>query len=400
MSKVTITITRQHIYSIAEGISATISQHNGGSPTFEQLWASADEAVKLDIYYREAISDLERHLTEWLQQSSSQFNLTQDGTNYTLILNMNPHWPATMQGLLANKIQDYMVHAVTAGWLNDFQGLEIKQDYQALASQDVVDIRGIIYLRAFNFDESQRSADGSTKDGGSSLNPSDRQSDSSVKDGGSSLNPSDRQSDSSVKDGSSVLTPSDRSADGTTKAEPDSLTPSSRQSDTDKEPPLLRPETSYRRKDNVTKRDNDKKFCLPKNIRHRDNDIVEHHDDWTDWSGTGIAFRDRMPTRPAGCGIAARPPHPLHQTGCIVDQPSPRVDNGKGYTPSPFEERPVGCGSSATPPPPPPHKDPRIPDNPSHPNYPPIYADGIDWSDRDLYDAEGSEHAINGKCHK
>ena len=115
MSKVTVNITKSNIYSIAEGISVSISQHNGGVPSYEQLWASPDESRKLDIYYREAISDLERHLTEWLQQSSQQFDLTESSGDYVLTLTMSEHWPATMQGLLTNKIQDYLVHAVTAG---------------------------------------------------------------------------------------------------------------------------------------------------------------------------------------------------------------------------------------------------------------------------------------------
>ncbi len=349
MSKVTILITRKNIYSIAEGISATISQHNGGTPTFEQLLASADEAAKLDIYYREAISDLERHLTEWLKKSSSQFNLTKEGANYSLVLNMHQYWPANMEGLLANKVQDYMVHAVTAGWLNDFQGLEIKQDYLAMASQDISDIRGIIYLRAFDFAETARYDDGSSKE------------------------------------------------------EPQSLTPSSRQEDSDKELPMLRHEAGYRGKDNAIKRDNDRRtFCLPKNIRHRDNDIVKQGSDWTDWSGTGIAYRDRMhaPGRRGAMTPPPAPPHSLIQAGCGINQESHRVVCGHGFTPSPFDQRPVGCEHAATLLPPHPDKDPRVPDNPSHPNYPPIHTDGKDWTDLYLYDAGGSEHGINGKCHK
>lgn len=302
MSKITVNIQRSSIYSIAEGISVSISQHNGGTPTFEQLWASADEARKLDIYYREAISDLERHLTEWIRVTSAQFDLTQNGTDYTLSIDVNRYWPPRLQGLLSNKIQDYLVHAVTAGWLNDFTGLELKQDYQAMAALDLTDIRNIIYKRDYAFP------------------------------------------------------------------------------------------TAYRKEDNVTISSNDETppYCQEKNLRHRDNDIVDTRGEWTDWSGTGIAYREQMACPPPpGCPL---PISPLQMAGCEVKQMSERVARGQGYTPSIIDR----CKRPCPVPPPPPHgKDPRIPDNPTHPNYPPIHADGIDWTDKDLYRPEEEEHYVN-----
>lgn len=163
MARITIDILRSNIYSIAEGISVAISQHNGGTPSYEQLWASEDEAPKLDIYYREAVGDLERNLMRWVKEASAQFDLTETGTDYKLILDMSRYWPMKLQGLLANKIQDYLVHAVTAGWLNDFEGLTIKQDYKAIAVTDISDIHNIICQRSFSFMESSRSNDDSIK---------------------------------------------------------------------------------------------------------------------------------------------------------------------------------------------------------------------------------------------
>lgn len=66
--KIEITISRKGVMGITEGISVTIAQHNGGMPSFDQLWASDSEAPKLDIYYREGISDLERRLEKWLEK--------------------------------------------------------------------------------------------------------------------------------------------------------------------------------------------------------------------------------------------------------------------------------------------------------------------------------------------
>ena len=45
-------------------------------------------------------------------------------------------------------------------------------------------------------------------------------------------------------------------------------------------------------------------------------------------------------------------------------------------------------------------RDPRIPDFPSHPNYPVIEANGIGWSDAYMYDEVGSEHFVNAHKYK
>lgn len=362
MATITVSISKTKIYHIAEGISAMISQHNGGVPSYELLWASPDESKKLDIYYREAISDLERRLMIWGFISSSQYDLTQDADDYSQVIQQSPHWPQRLKGLLDNKIQDYLVHAVTAGWLNDFQGLDVKQDYQAMATQDLEDINAILMMRGFDFQEAERTDD-------SDIKPED-----------SGLNPDERKDDGSVKPDAEGLDPEDRKADGSVKPEPEGLTPEKRKSDADKATPLPNAEAGYRRKDNVTKlsADDIPPYCKPKNLRHRDNDIVEKHPDWTDWSGSDYRALDRP-------------------------RQSVRVRHGMGYTPNPYDERLVPPVPPVTPPSgmaphpvKPHHKDPRIPDNPTHPNYPPIKANGVGWSDDPLYDEKGSEHYING----
>ena len=161
--KIEITISRKGVMGITEGISVTIAQHNGGTPSFDQLWASDSEAPKLDIYYREGISALERRLEKWLEKSSAQFDLQATGDDYTLRLDVNRSWPTRLDGLLKNKVQDYLVHTVTAGWLNDFEGVSVKQDYQAMAAQDLDDIVYIVGLKSFGFAEKER-AEESDKD--------------------------------------------------------------------------------------------------------------------------------------------------------------------------------------------------------------------------------------------
>lgn len=157
--KVTVTVSRKSVMGITEGISATIAQHNGGTPSFNQLWASASEGPKLDIYYREGIGDLERRIEKWLVSSSGQFDLQSDGDDYKLTLNLSQYWPKRLTGLLKNKIQDYLVHTVTAGWLSDFDGLTVKQDYAAMGAQDLSDIVYIVGLKEFGFAEQERGTD-------------------------------------------------------------------------------------------------------------------------------------------------------------------------------------------------------------------------------------------------
>lgn len=154
--KIKVSISRKSVMGLVEGISLTISQHNGGTPSMQQLWASDAESPKLDIYYREAIGDLERKLTDFLVESSAQFDLQAEGEDYTLNLNVAASWPKRMQGLLDNKVQDYLVHSVTAGWLNDFEGVSVKQDYEEMAAKDMEDIRYIVEMKNFAFTEHER----------------------------------------------------------------------------------------------------------------------------------------------------------------------------------------------------------------------------------------------------
>ena len=410
MAKLTIQITRQDIYHIAEGVSVTISQHNAGVPTYEQLWASPDESRKLDIYYREAISDLEKKLHEWIDNSSSQFDLTTDSGNYSLVLNMNRYWPTRLEGLLKNKVQDYIVHAVTAGWLNDFDGLNVKLDYQTIAIQDLTDIRDIVCQRAFNFDTTERSEETDAKPTPDGITPDARKEETNAKPTPDNITPDARKSETDAKHTPDALTPDARKSETDAKHTPDTLTPDARKSDTVRYTPGLESPAGFRRKDTVVKVNNDDipPYCKPKHLRHRDNDIVEHHDDWTDWSGTGIAFRDRMLPHhdPDFPKLPPLPPvAPLPQAGYGVSTSSPRVHRNMGYTPSRVPPRPcpapppcppagrVPCGSPA-------RKDPRIPDDPTHPNYPPIKSDGVGWTDMPLYDEAGSERAMVHHCPK
>ena len=153
---ITITITRSQILHIVEGISATIGQHNnGGATAWQALWASASESPKLDIWWREAIADLELAVNKWAQSTSSQFNLSQDGSDYTITLDPGERWSSKLSGLLANKIQSFMVHYVVSGWLSDFKDVQ-SPNYQEMAAQDLDDVTYILVRRNLDTQASAR----------------------------------------------------------------------------------------------------------------------------------------------------------------------------------------------------------------------------------------------------
>ena len=90
--EISITIERKSVLGVVEGISATIGQHNGGEPSFRQLWASDSESPKLDIWWRDGITDLEGSLMKWAVQTTSQFDLQGVGEDLTLTLGVDDRW--------------------------------------------------------------------------------------------------------------------------------------------------------------------------------------------------------------------------------------------------------------------------------------------------------------------
>ena len=162
--KITIDIRKTSVMGIVEGLTVILSQHNGGSPSFEQLWASPGEQKKLDIYYREAVNDLELRLSKWLAKSSGQFDLQQAGDDYHLSLTLTDRWNSRLYGLLCNKIQDYLVHYILHGWLSGFEQVEAP-GYLEQAQQDALDIERVLLEQDLSFDAFARgSGNDSAKD--------------------------------------------------------------------------------------------------------------------------------------------------------------------------------------------------------------------------------------------
>ena len=299
--KIEITISRKGVMGITEGISVTIAQHNGGTPSFDQLWASDSEAPKLDIYYREGISDLERRLEKWLEKSSAQFDLQATGDDYTLRLDVNRSWPTRLDGLLKNKVQDYLVHTVTAGWLNDFEGVSVKQDYQAMAAQDLDDIVYIVGLKSFGFAEKER-AEESDKDAESDGSAQGRCTDEEKEEETKTGVAEERINDADKTDNSYAVEAGERKADeeGTEasaqqphierKADADKTGGQHTHAD-ERSSDDVKATSDYqgRAAERHSKSDTesaDARFDADAGGRNVDDDTVDIKHDYTDWSGT------------------------------------------------------------------------------------------------------------------
>ena len=179
--EVQISIIRKKVLHVVEGLTATMSQHNGGAPTFEELWASVSESKKLDIWWRDGILDLEENLMKWASVTSQQYDLVADGTDYTLNLVVSDRWSDKLTGLLGNKIQYYLAHVVVAGWLGDFREIQAP-DYTELAANDMKSILNILLYRELDFSEDEHRTDSEQGDG-SGVDASEHRTDSEQGDG-------------------------------------------------------------------------------------------------------------------------------------------------------------------------------------------------------------------------
>lgn len=193
MKTITIKIVKKSVMGVVEGLSATIAQHNP-EVDFQTVWASDSEEGKLDIHYREAVNDLENELNKWLAATSTQFDLQALAGNLMLQLKVQDFWPPKLSGLLSNQIQNYLVHAVMAGWLSDFPDIKTT-DYAGMGASDLGTIKELLLKRDFLFEEIARHKDSVAKDGVGSAVVSNRATDAENKVADGSLAPGDRASD-------------------------------------------------------------------------------------------------------------------------------------------------------------------------------------------------------------
>lgn len=227
MKTITIKIVKKSVMGVVEGLSATIAQHNP-EVDFQTVWASDGEEAKLDIYYREAITDLENFLARFSSSTTQQFDLQALADDFSITIKTLVSWPPRLSGVLSNQIQNYLVHAILAGWLSDFPDMN-HTDYASMGASDLDAIKEILLKKDFSFAESERKADDTTKEGSSASDTSARAVDTGEKENGelavqsrsvdaeaksqNKLNAEARNEDEVDKDAQSGLKGSERNQD-------------------------------------------------------------------------------------------------------------------------------------------------------------------------------------------
>ena len=167
MKTITIKIIKKSVMGVVEGLSSTIAQHNP-EVDFQTVWASDGEEAKLDIYYREAITDLENFLARFSSSTTQKFDLQALADDFSINIVTLASWPPRLSGVLSNQIQNYLVHAIIAGWLSDFPDMA-HTDYASMGASDLDAIKEILLKKDFSFAEAERKADDTTKEGSSAM---------------------------------------------------------------------------------------------------------------------------------------------------------------------------------------------------------------------------------------
>lgn len=250
MKTITIKIVKKSVMGVVEGLSATIAQHNP-EVDFQTVWASDGEEAKLDIYYREAITDLENFLARFSSSTTQQFDLQALADDFSITIKTLVSWPPRLSGVLSNQIQNYLVHAILAGWLSDFPDLN-HTDYASMGASDLEAIKEVLLKKDFSFAEAARTADDTEKEGSSAVDAVARGSDAVVKDHRYSSTER-RGVDEMEKDASSSST-SERKEDEAEKDSNSSSTSTRSEDDSDKQ---MNEQSAWARtSDGVGKEDN------------------------------------------------------------------------------------------------------------------------------------------------
>lgn len=247
MKTITIKIVKKSVMGVVEGLSATIAQHNP-EVDFQTVWASDAEEAKLDIYYREAITDLENFLARFSSSTTQQFDLQALADDFQISIKTLASWPPRLSGVLTNQIQNYLVHAILAGWLSDFPDMN-HTDYASMGASDLEAIKEVLLKKDFSFAEAERTADDTVKDGSSAVDAVARVGDEVEKN--SNFSPTERRAVDGVAKNASSSSASERKEDEAGKDSNRSSTSMRVEDDSDKQMNAQSVET--RTSDNVGK---------------------------------------------------------------------------------------------------------------------------------------------------
>lgn len=213
MKTITIKIVKKSVMGVVEGLSATIAQHNP-EVDFQTVWASDGEEAKLDIYYREAITDLENFLARFSSSTTQQFDLQALADDFSITIKTLESWPPRLSGVLTNQIQNYLVHAILAGWLSDFPDMN-HTDYASMGASDLEAIKEVLLKKDFSFAEAERTADDTVKDGSSAVDAVARGGDGVEKN--SSFSPTERRAVDGIEKNAYSSSASERKDDAAEK---------------------------------------------------------------------------------------------------------------------------------------------------------------------------------------
>lgn len=293
MKTITIKIVKKSVMGVVEGLSATIAQHNP-EVDFQTVWASDGEEAKLDIYYREAITDLENFLARFSSSTTRQFDLQALADDFTITIKTLASWPPRLSGVLTNQIQNYLVHAIIAGWLSDFPDMN-HTDYASMGASDLEAIKEVLLKKDFSFAEAERTADDTVKDGSSAVDAVARGGDEVVKN--SNFSPTERRAVDGVAKNASSSSASERKEDAAEKDSNLSSTSMRVEDDEGKTQNALNAEArgadgavkngnsldaEARNEDEVAK---DEQRGLKGSERNSDFVSQHFHQDYVDWSG-------------------------------------------------------------------------------------------------------------------
>ena len=301
MKTITIKIGKKSVMGVVEGLSATIAQHNP-EVDFQTVWASDGEEAKLDVYYREAITDLENFLARFSSSTTQQFDLQALADDFSITIKTLVSWPPRLSGVLTNQIQNYLVHAILAGWLSDIPDMT-HTDYASMGASDLEAIKEVLLKKDFRFVEAARTADDTVKEGSSAVDAVARAGDGVEK--GHSYSSTERRGvDEMEKDASSSST-SERKEDEAEKGSNSSSTSTRSEDDSDKQ--MNEQSAEARGSDATIKDDNtldaearnedavgkDEQRGVKGSERNPDFVSQHFHQDFVDWSGGRPPFELR-----------------------------------------------------------------------------------------------------------
>lgn len=293
MKTITIKIVKKSVMGVVEGLSATIAQHNP-EVDFQTVWASDGEEAKLDIYYREAITDLENFLARFSSSTTQQFDLQALADDFSITIKTLESWPPRLSGVLTNQIQNYLVHAILAGWLSDFPDMN-HTDYASMGASDLEAIKEVLLKKDFSFAEAERTADDTVKDGSSAVDTVARGGDEVEKN--SSFSPTERRAVDGIEKNAYSSSASERKDDAAGKGS--NLSSTSMRVEDDEGKTQKSQNVEARGEDAATKQgcnldaearnedevDKDERRGLKGSERNRDFASQHFHQDYVDWSG-------------------------------------------------------------------------------------------------------------------